>query len=35
MEISRIGVQFGDDFDGDGKAYFKLSLAINKEASNQ
>ena len=28
-ESSRIGVQFGEDFEGDGKAYLKLNLEVN------
>jgi len=35
IENSRIGVQFGDDFDGDGKVYVNLSATINKESANE
>jgi len=33
-EISRLGIQFGEDFQGEGKAYLKLSVNISKEAAD-
>lgn len=28
-EVSRIGIQFGEEFDGDGKTNLKVNLMIN------
>jgi len=35
VEHSRIGVQFGDDFEGDGKVYLNFSATLNKDAANE
>jgi hypothetical protein len=34
LEVSRIGVQFGDDFAGDGKSFLKASVVISKEEAD-
>ena len=34
LECSRIGVQFGNDFEGDGKSFLKASVVVSKEEAD-
>jgi len=34
-ETSKIAVQFGEDFEGDGKVYLNFSAKVNKDDANK